>query len=147
MKRLRMLLLFVICLPLLPILGITRMQVSAITALGDTAKTSLGNITLPSNARRIVGFWAYCTGGPGYTTLENQTGICEIESDDMNIVPLQFPFEGAGGLTGDSNLPNKVWPVDIPVRGKETLKGYGTMDMAITLANTGRWGVITDVAG
>ena len=125
----------------------TRMQVSAITAAGDTAKTSIGNITIPSNAKRILGFWGHAVGGPGLTTLENVTGIIEVESDDMNITPMQFPIEAVGVLTsGAPPIATKVWPVNIPVNGKETLKGYITMDMVITAANTCRWGVITDVA-
>lgn len=124
-----------------------KMLTGASTAAGDTVKTSLGTITLPANSRQILGAWCYAMGGPGLTTLENVSGICELESPDVNIQPCQFPIEQAGMLTGGGvNLQTKVWNMNTKVAGGERITGYITMDMAQTVANTARFGLIVDVA-
>jgi hypothetical protein len=122
--------------------------VGASTAAGDTTKTSLGTITLPSNSKQILGAWGYAVGGPGATTLENITGIVELESPDVNLQPCQFPLEQVGMLTGGSfNLATKVWPMNAVVHGGERINGYVTMDMAQTVANTARFGLVVEVSG
>jgi len=117
------------------------------TALGDTVKTSMGTITTPANTRGIVGVWGYAVGGPGFTTLEGQTGILELESDDINVQPCQIPLDPSQ-ITGTGVLSQAihVWPMNIKKTGQMRITGYMTMDMAITLANTGRWGLVLDVA-
>jgi len=118
----------------------------ASTAAGDTTKTSLGTITLPAGAKAIVGAWGYACGGPGFTTLENVTGIIELESTDLPIVPCQFPIEPTGMLTGGGvSSQIKVWPLNVPVNGGEHVTGYITMDMAQTVANTARFGLVVEV--
>jgi hypothetical protein len=120
--------------------------VGASTAAGDTTKTSLGTIQLPAGTRTIVGAWGYAMGGPGFTTLENVTGIIELESPDINIQPCQFPLEPAGMLTGGGiSSQTKVWPINASVKGGERITGYVTMDMAQTVANTARFGLVVDV--
>lgn len=123
--------------------------VGASTAAGDTVKTSLGTITLPAGSRQILGAWAYAVGGPGATTLENVTGIVELESPDVNIQPCQFPLEQVAAVLGTgmaTGLQTKVWPMNAPVRGTERITGYVTMDMAQTVANTARFGLVVEVA-
>jgi len=116
------------------------------TALGDTVKTSLGTITLPANSKSLLGVWGYANGGPGMTTLEAVTGILELESPDVNLQPCQIPFEQANMLTGGAtNQATKVWPLNAKVAGGERITGYGTMDMAQTVANTGRFGLVVEV--
>ena len=118
-------------------------MVSASTALGDTTKTSIGDITLPTGAKRVIGVWGHGIGGPGNTTLENVTGILELESTSLNLAPMQFPLDCLVITgTGMQTLSRKVWPVDWPNVANATITGYMTLDMAQTLANTGRWGLI-----
>jgi hypothetical protein len=120
--------------------------VSSSVAAGDTVKTTLGTITVPAGAKAIVGLWAYAMGGPGFTTLENLTGIVELESPDVNLQPCQIPLEPAGMLTGGAiSSQTKVWPMNVPVHGSERITAYVTMDMAQTVANTCRWGLVIDV--
>jgi hypothetical protein len=116
---------------------------SAVVAAGDTTKTSLGSLTVPAGVKKIVGVWAYALGGPGITTLENVTGIVELESVDIPVQPCQIPLEPVGVLTGGTPASQiKVWPLDIPVASVGSIiTAYVTMDMAQTVANTCRWGL------
>lgn len=124
-----------------------RSQVSALSALAGTAKTTCGNIQLPAGAKRIKGLWGY-VHQPGLTTLEMASGILEIESDDMSITPMQIPLNQDTMVTsGAVGQQVKVFPIDIPLPAGAavTLKGFMTLDMALTTAEKGRWGVITEV--
>lgn len=118
-------------------------QAGTSTALGDTTKTSMGTITVPATARRIVGIWGYAVGGAGNTTLENLSGIMELESPDINIQPLQLPLDTLALTgTGMSQHSPRIFPANIPVSGNEKITCYMTLDLAQTIANTGRWGLI-----
>jgi hypothetical protein len=135
----------ILLLPVFP--NMIKYIAGASTAAGDTVKTSLGTITLPANSKQLLGAWGYAIGGPGLTTLENVSGIIELESPDINIQPCQFPIEQAGMLTGGGvSLQNKVWPMNARVAGGERITGYVTMDMAQTVANTARFGLVVEVA-
>lgn len=116
---------------------------SAVVAAGDTTKTTLGTLTIPKTVKAIVGFWAYAVGGPGVTTLENVSGIVELESPDINLAPMQLPLDCVTVLTsGSAAFSPRVWSCNIPVQGGEEITAYVTMDMAQTVANTCRWGFI-----
>lgn len=116
---------------------------SAVVAAGDTVKTTLGALTIPKTVKAIVGIWAYATGGPGNTTLENVAGIIELESPDLNLAPMQLPLDCLTVLTsGVGAFSPRVWSVNIPVQGGEEITCYVTMDSAQTIANTCRWGLI-----
>jgi hypothetical protein len=118
-------------------------QSSALTAAGDTTKTLIDTIQVPQTATAIVGVWGHALGGPGSTTLENFTGIIELESPDIALQPMQFPLDCVVVLTsGSVAISPRVWPVNIPVHGGERISGYVTMDMAITVANKARFGFI-----
>jgi len=125
----------------------TKSQVSAVTAAGDTVKTLIDALTVPQTAKRIIGVWCHALAGPGATTLENITGIFELESPDVNIVPFQLPLDCVVVLTnGVGAMSPRVWPVDVPVSGGAKISGYVTMDMALTVANKARFGLIYEMA-
>ncbi len=125
----------------------TKAQVSDATATGDTAKTLIGTITVPQSARTIIGVWCHALAGAGMTTLENITGIFELESPDVNLQPLQLPLDCVTVLTsGVGAVSPRVWPVNIPVSGGAKISGYVTMDMAQTVAGKARFGLIYDMA-
>ena len=125
----------------------TKAQVSAATATGDTVKTKIDDLVVPQTAQRIVGIWAYAVGGAGSTTLENVTGILELESPDVNLQPLQLPLDCVVVLTsGSVAFQPRVWPVNIPVSGGAKITGYMTMDMSLTVAYKGRFGLIYEMA-
>lgn len=118
-------------------------QVSALTATGDTTKTLIDTITVPSKMKRIKGIWCYAVGGATLTTGEAVTGILELESPDININPMQLPLDIVDILTsGAVGFSPRIIPVDIPVSGQESIKGYVTMDMAQTGALKARFGLI-----
>lgn len=118
-------------------------MVSGVTATGDTVKTSMGDITLPTKAKRVIGVWAHAMGGPGNTTLEHVTGIVEFESESLNLAPMFFPLDNLTITgTGVSQGSVKVWPVDWEGVANAKITAYITLDMAQTIAGTGRWGLI-----
>jgi len=120
-----------------------RAQVSAVTATGDTTKTLVDTITVPKSAKAIVGIWCYAVAGAGFTTLENMTGFFELESSDVNLVPLQLPLDVVTITgTGVAGFSPRIFPANIPVNGGERIAGYVTMDMAITIASKARFGLI-----
>lgn len=116
---------------------------SAVVALGDTVKTSMGTISVPKGAKRVVGLWGHAIGGAGNTTLENVTGIMEFESDSLNLQPMQFPLDGLAITgTGIGSFKPTVWPVNIPDPSNTEIECFMTLDLAQSIANTGRWGLI-----
>lgn len=120
-------------------------QVSAKTAHGDTTKTKIDTLTVPQGVNRIVGVAVEVAGGAGITTLENLSGLFELESQDVNIVPAQFLTNNAIVLTsGVAAWQPKVWPTDIKVVGGAKIDGYITMDLAQTVAGTCRFMLIYD---
>ncbi len=122
-------------------------QSSSAVATGDTTKTLIETITVPKTAKSIVGIWGYAVGGAGSTTLENVSGILELESPDINLQPLQLPLDILVVLTsGSAALSPRIFPANIPVNGGERISGYMTMDMALTVAYKGRFGLIYDAA-
>jgi hypothetical protein len=117
------------------------------TTEGGTTKTSLGTIVLPSNAKRLVGAWCYANGGAGITTLENISGICELESPDVNLQPCQFPIEQQTVLTsGVGASATKVWPMNAAVPGNARVTGYLTLDLAQTVDGKARFGLVVECA-
>ena len=114
-----------------------------ITAHGDTVKTSIGTITIPKTVKKICGVWCYAAGGAGLTTLENLSGIFELESPDINLQPLALPLDIIACLTeGAGGFRPSIFPVDIPVGGGERVTCYVTIDMAQTVAGTCRFGLL-----
>lgn len=122
-------------------------QLSTATASGDTAKTNVGNIQLNQRARKILSVFAVSVGGAGITTLEDVTGRLEIESSSLpQIQPCQIPLTPVAVLTsGVAGVPVQNWPINLDVKGQETLTGYVTMDMALTVNSLITWGVALEV--
>ena len=120
-------------------------QAGDATATGDTVKTSMGTITIPSAARRIVGFWAYGVAAATLTSGEAASGLLELESPDVALQPLQVPLDVVDVLTsGATSFSPRVWACNIEVSGNARITGYITMDVAQTGALKGRFGIITE---
>jgi len=118
-------------------------QASALTATGDTTKTSIDTITIPKGVKRIVGIWCYAAAAAAMTTAEAISGIVEFESSDVNLVPLQLPLDIISALTsGSVAISPRIFPANILVNGGERIQGYVTMDMAQTSALKARFGLI-----
>ena len=118
-------------------------QVSALTTLGDTVKTLVGEVQVPQGAKRIKGISAQAIAAGTMTTAETLSGILELESPDINLVPSQWMLDCVSALTsGAIAYSPRIYPVDIPVKGGEKISGYITLDMAWTGANKGRFQLI-----
>jgi len=122
---------------------VTKSQMSALTASGDTTKTIVDTLQVPQGAKRIIGIWQYGLAAATLTTGESVSGVMEYESSDINLVPLQLPLPMVDILTSGAAAINPfIFPVDIPVHGGERIAGYVTMDMAQTGGLKARFGFI-----
>ena len=114
-------------------------DVGTATAAGDTTETSLGSITLPMNARRVLSIGVN-QGGPGITSAEGTAGMFRVSCNNLDITPAKFPIDGGLQLTtGVYQQHIREWVVDwaknIP---NAKFDFYVTMDEAQTAANTFR---------
>ena len=115
---------------------------TAATASGDTVETTLGTVTLPSNAKRIIGVGVSC-GGAGATTLEGVSGMFRISINNIDVTPAKFCFSyGLPITSGIVPTEAKIFPVDWSPAGNSVVTFYVTMDMAQTVNNTFRGFVI-----
>jgi hypothetical protein len=122
--------------------------VSALTALNatETNKTLIDTITVPQGVRALVAVLIeMCAGTAGQTTLENISGILELESDDMS------PWGGtqafvtgviSAGSAAAVFVPPVMHPTNIPVTPGSKIKGSMTMDLAITINNKARFQLV-----
>jgi hypothetical protein len=119
--------------------------IAAPVASGDTVRTTLGSITLPANAKRIVGVWAYGCAGAAITTAEAVSGIVEFEFSGLPNAPpnLDLPLDIIQVLTsGAVAFSPRVWEVDYSPAANVVITCFVTMDMAQTGALTCRYGII-----
>jgi len=109
------------------------------TATGDTVETSIGAVTLPSNAKRIVAV-GVSLNASGLTTLEGASGIFRISINNIDVTPGQFPISGPGLNGTDSGwiFPLRMWNVDWGPAGNSVVSCWVTMDMANTINPTAR---------
>ena len=113
-------------------------DVGTATATGDTTETSLGTITLPSNATRIIGI-GVSMGGAGLTTLENPSGTFRVNINNKDVTPGKFPVRGAFIVTSGA-VPSEcqVVPVNWDNVQNSAVSFWITMDMANTINPTAR---------
>jgi hypothetical protein len=122
--------------------------VSALTALNatETNKTLIDTITVPQGVKAIVAVLIEMNAGTaGYTSLENVSGILELESDDM------VPWGGTQAfLTGVISAVTSgavccapvMHPTNIPVTPGAKIKGSMTMDLALAINNKARFQLV-----
>lgn len=116
-----------------------KQAVSALTATGDTSKTLIDTFVVPQGCTKIIGVAAIASAGATLTIAEAVSGIVELESDDISIVPCQFLLDVVNILTSGAVSYNpSQWPCDIAVQAGARIKAYITMDMAQTSAFKGR---------
>lgn len=113
-------------------------MVSLLTAQNatETTKTLVDTITVPQGVKNLVGVGAQISAA-GLTTLEDVTGILELESDDMS------PWGGTqqflvGGIntvvtSGVSALNPYIHPTMIPVTAGAHIKVSMTYNKAQTV--------------
>jgi len=119
-------------------------QAGASVATTDTVEVSFGTITLTAKARLVIGVWCHVQGGAGNTTLENVTGTFRLQSTDLDLSPIVLPLK-VYALTGTGAVMEdvKIWPIEIPVGGTEGIECLVTLDLALTINPTGRFGLVT----
>jgi len=116
---------------------------TAATASADTVETSLGTVTLPPNATKILAIGVGSPGGAGITTLEGVTGIFRVQCNGLDVTPGKFPIQGPQVLgTGGTFCDFMVWPVDWSPAANLQITFYITMDMALTVNSTFRGFVV-----
>src|SRR4030042_2199496 len=112
--------------------------VSELTAQNatETTKTLVSTITCPQGVKNLVGV-GYQISAAGLTTLEDVTGIIELESDDMAPWGGTQAFLMGGVLTGVTSgvaaLPPYIHPCMIPVTPGSHIKVSATFNKAQTV--------------
>lgn len=114
------------------------------TTVTSASDTSVGTITLSEGASRIVGIQGQLLQSNVLTAGEEVLGFFRIASDDVNVVPLQLPFNcawgaGVGALINTVGTPHFPFiDVDIPVVAGARLDCYVDLNTAVTNAATVR---------
>lgn len=102
----------------------------------ETTKTLVDTITVPQGVRNLVGL-GYQVSTAGLTTLEDITGILELESDDMSPWggTQQFLMGSVGTVvtSGVAAAPPYVHPCMIPVTAGSHIKVSATYNKAQTV--------------
>src|ERR1035437_4070812 len=122
----------------------THAAVTVKLALGATGiKTLIDTLVVPQGVSKIVGVWSSNMGGATMSTGQPITGIVELESQDVSLIPLQLPMDSASILTsGAQSLSPRIIPVSIPVTPGARIACYMTLDLTNSAALVGRVGVI-----
>lgn len=89
------------------------------TGVTSASDTSIGTITLSQNASKIVGIAAILQQDAVLTTAEELIGFVRLDSDDVKIVPAQYPCNaafGAGlGATIAGGQQGKIDFIDVDI--------------------------------
>lgn len=102
--------------------------------------TTVGTITLSERSTRITGVCGVAIQNGVITTVEELIGFWRMASDDINLIPAQFPFAaafngGLGALIGPADMPPyKFIPVDIPVPSGARVNIFCDLNTAVTNA-------------
>jgi len=114
-------------------------------ASGDTTKTKVGQILIPTNVKRIVGVQHNHIGGATLTSGENVTGLLELEGPTFS--KQQIPFAQAAILTSGANAGDLIIrdKLDLPGNAGATIDVYVTMDMAQTGAIKSQVALVCEV--
>lgn len=110
------------------------------TTITADADTAVGTITLSEKATKITGIMGVLVQDGVLVTAEELIGFFRLASDDINLVPAQFPFPaafsaGLGALIQGGPWPySKMIPVDIPVVGGARINGFVDLNTAVTNA-------------
>jgi hypothetical protein len=106
----------------------------------SAADTAIGTITLSEKATKITGLMGVLLNDGVLTTAEELIGFFRLASDDIDLVPAQFPFPmaysaGLGALIQAGPwMPSGFIPVDIPVVGGARINTFVDLNTAITNA-------------
>lgn len=106
----------------------------------SAADTAIGTITLSERATRITGLMGVLLNDGVLTTAEELIGFFRLASDDINLVPAQYPFPmaysaGLGALIQAGPwIPSGFISVDIPVIGGARINAFVDLNTAITTA-------------
>jgi len=105
-----------------------------------TADTAVGTITLAEKATRITGVCGILQQDGVVVAGEELTGFWRLASDDVQMPPMQLPFNtvfGAGlGATIPGNGQSMInfIPVDIPIIGGSRINSFVDLNTAVTNA-------------
>lgn len=108
------------------------------SAIKGAADAAIGTITLSQNATKIVGVLGVLQQDGVLTTAETLIGHFRMASDDVKMVPAQFPFNaafgaGVGILIGGGDQPKLEFiPVDIPVAKGARIDCFCNLNVAVS---------------
>lgn len=102
------------------------------------AATSIGTITLSERATRITNICGIIMQDGVLVAGEELIGYFYLTSDDIDLVPAQYPFlsamgAGLGATIGSpGNSPVQFLPVDIPVPAGARINVFAILNTAVT---------------
>ncbi|HUV67621.1 MAG TPA: hypothetical protein VMW24_27255 [Sedimentisphaerales bacterium] len=104
----------------------------------SAADTAVGTITLAEKATRITGICGTIFLDGVLVTVQTLLGFFRLASDDIDLVPAQYPFPmafggGLGALINGASAPKIDFiPVDIPVVGGARINCFVDLSVAVT---------------
>lgn len=104
----------------------------------SAADAAVGTITLSEKSTRITGLCGLLQMDGVVVTAQCLLGFFRLASDDIDLVPAQFPFTAAysGGLgiliQGGNPIAANFLPVDIPVVGGARINCFVDLNVAVT---------------
>ena len=107
-------------------------------AVTTTAASQLGTITLSERATRITQIAAVLQQDGVLVTAEELIGHIYLTSDDIDLVPAQYPCNSAFGagigilIDGAGSSPVNFIPVDIPVPAGARVNVFAVLNTAVT---------------
>ena len=123
---------------------VTKSDCTDATATADTVKTTCGTITLPGGSVRPLYVGCYAVGGAGFTTLENVTGVFEVESKQHGALG-KWPLDCVAVLvSGVIAFSPRLYPVEWPNLSNDILTFYVTLDNATAIHNKARGILVFD---
>lgn len=108
--------------------------------ISSAADTSIGTMTLSERATKITGIIGLLVQDGVLTTAEELIGFWRMTSDDINILPANFPFNnafsaGLGALINGAGVGSTNYiPVDIPIVGGARIQFFVDLNTAVTVA-------------
>lgn len=110
------------------------------TTVTSAADSAIGTITLSQNATEIIGIAGILQQDAVLTAGEELIGFFRLASDDVKMVPAQYPFNaafgaGLGATIGGGDQPRITFiPVSIPVPDGARIDCFSDLNTAVTNA-------------
>lgn len=118
-------------------MGTVHDRLTATLNTTETTEKSLGTITLPKDAKKIIAVYGYAVSTASGTVDETSSGYFRLTGKNIkndHYFPISLVF--TGDHTSQSQMGGFI-PVNIDVGGNETIEVFMALDMAMSVNQTG----------